>query len=185
MDPTENLKEQLRIIERLSSGDHDESDVDRLCELQLALHEWLANGGFPPAQWRPAEERKLATTIRTAAPRKTGEVMKTTWVEMSNGRRLDVIAFVVWLRAGDGRELRFDFEAPNPPIHEGNANLFSRLSFESIQQRFKVWGYAVNHIIRGECSESGVRDCYVYNRESRVPFAVIRPAVFADTRTRL
>lgn len=104
--------------------------------------------------------------------------MKKTWVEMSNGARLDAIAFVAWVDRGDGFELRFDFSAPNPPIHEGDANLFSRLSFESIKARFASWGYSVDHIIRGECSESGVRDCYVYAVRSRVPFAVIRPAVF-------
>ena len=108
--------------------------------------------------------------------------MKTTWVEMNNGRRLDAIAFVAWVDAGEGRELRYEFEAPNPPIHEGDANLFSRLSFEGIKARFAGWGYAVDHIIRGESTETGVRDCYVYDRDHRVPFAVIRPMRFADTR---
>lgn len=110
-------------------------------------------------------------------------VRKKTWVEMSNGERLKVIAFVAWVNA-NGRELCFQFDAPNPMIHEGDANLFSRLSFESIKARFESWGYAVDHIIRGECSETGVRDCYVYHRDKRVPFAVVRPAVFADTRLR-
>lgn len=102
-----------------------------------------------------------------------------TWLEMSNGQRLAAIPFVAWVNGGDARELRFDFEAPNPPIHEGDPNLFTRLSFESIKARFEAWGYSVGHIIRGECTESGVRDCYVYNRANRVPFAVIRPLAFA------
>jgi hypothetical protein len=103
---------------------------------------------------------------------------RTTWLEMSNGKRLDAIPFVAFVNAGDGRELRFDFTAPNSPIHAGDANLFSRLSFESIRGQLATWGFHVGHVIRGECSENGVRDCYVYGRDSRVPFAVIRPFVF-------
>lgn len=105
--------------------------------------------------------------------------MTKTWVEMSNGQRLDAIPFVAWLRsAADGSEHRFDFKAPNPAIYAGDANLFSRLSFETIRAHFADWGYPVNHIIRGESSETGCRDCYVYAPGSRIPFAVIRPAVF-------
>jgi hypothetical protein len=104
--------------------------------------------------------------------------LRTTWLEMSNGERLAAIPFVAFVNAGEGREIRFDFSVPNPPIHAGDANLFSRLSFESIRGQLATWGFAVGHIIRGECSESGVRDCYVYGRDGRVPFAVIRPAVF-------
>lgn len=104
---------------------------------------------------------------------------KKTWVEMSNGQRLAAIPFVAWFNSGDGLERRFEFEALNPPIYAGDANLYSRLSFEAIKARFADLGYPVDHIIRGECSESGVRDCYVYARASRVPFAVIRPRVFS------
>ncbi len=104
--------------------------------------------------------------------------MRPTWVEMDNGKRLSVIPFVAWYRASDGTEVRFDFTAANPPCHAGDADLFKRLSFECIKGRFREWGHDVSHIIRGECSENGTRDCYVYTRDSRVPFAVIRPAVF-------
>lgn len=102
-----------------------------------------------------------------------------TWVEMHNGEVLAEIPFVAWVdHGGVDRELRFDFAAPNPPIHHGDPNLFTRLSFEGIKARFAAWGYAVDHIIRGECGESGARDCYVYAAGQRVPFAVVRPAVF-------
>lgn len=97
---------------------------------------------------------------------------------MSNGKVLAAIPFVAWFRASDGSEVRFDFTVPNPAIHHGDSNLFSRLSFESIKGRFREWGHDVSHIIRGECSETGTRDCYVYRRDSRIPFAVIRPALF-------
>jgi len=102
-----------------------------------------------------------------------------TWVEMSNGEILAEIPFVLWVNAGEGRELRFEFTAPNPPIYHGDSNLFSRLSFETIRDRMKEYGFPVSHIVRGESSESGVRDCYVYNNTNKVPFAVIRPAVWA------
>lgn len=106
--------------------------------------------------------------------------MAKTWLEMSNGRRLDAIPFVAWFRSTvDGSEHRFDFTVPNPPIHAGDPNLFSRLSFETIRAHFADWGYQISHIIRGESSETSCRDCYVYQDGSRVPFAVIRPAVFA------
>lgn len=104
---------------------------------------------------------------------------KRTWVEMSNGQILADIPFVVWVCDGEGREGRLEFTAPNLPVYHGDPNLYSRLSFECIKARFKAWGFDVSHIIRGECSESGVRDCYVYQNGYKVPFAVIRPAVFA------
>ena len=101
-----------------------------------------------------------------------------TWVEMSNGKVLDEIPFVAWTMVGK-EEVRFDFTAPNPPIYHGDPNLFSRLSFESIRALLLArFGDHVGHIIQGECNENGARDCYVYRRNSRVPFAVIRPAVF-------
>ena len=84
---------------------------------------------------------------------------------------------LIGIDVNENEVLRFGFEAPNPPIYAGDANLFTRLSFESIKARFEAWGYSVDHIIRGACSESGVRDCYVYNRSNRIPFAVIRPLV--------
>ncbi len=98
----------------------------------------------------------------------------TTWVEKSNGKVLAYIPFVAWFRDPQGNEVRFDFTAHNPPIYHGDPNLFSRLSFECIKGRFPE----CSHIIRGECTESSVRDCYVYKKDSRIPFAVIRPAVF-------
>lgn len=66
MDPTENLKQQLRIVERISRGDATESDHDRLADLILSLHEWITRGGFLPAQWQPTEDRALKATIRAA-----------------------------------------------------------------------------------------------------------------------
>ena len=57
MDPDANLAEQLRLSARLifqveTDKPLGESDVSRLAELVLALHEWIANGGFPPRAWR-------------------------------------------------------------------------------------------------------------------------------------
>lgn len=105
-----------------------------------------------------------------------------TRVEMNNGKILSAIPFVAWFRDASGKEVRFDFSAANPPIHHGDANLFSRLSFESIASRFNEWGFRVSHIIRGESTETSVRDCLVYLEGSRIPFAVIRPAVFVKDR---
>lgn len=56
MDPDANLKEQLRLVRRLSAqidSDHepDAGDVDRLCELVRSLDEWIAGGGFLPERW--------------------------------------------------------------------------------------------------------------------------------------
>lgn len=101
-----------------------------------------------------------------------------TWVEMHNGEILSEIPFVLWISEGEDRERRHEFKAPNPPIHHGDPNLYSRLSYEWIKDVCKDLGYSIDHIIRGECSESGVRDCYVYRNRDKVPFAVIRPAVF-------
>lgn len=57
MDPDENLREQKELAERLlhaknSGGWSQFSDVSRLCELVLALSEWLEKGGFPPKAWK-------------------------------------------------------------------------------------------------------------------------------------
>jgi hypothetical protein len=103
---------------------------------------------------------------------------KPSWIEMNNGTVLAAIPFVAWFRNDKGEEVRFDFSASNPPIYHGDTNLFSRLSFESIKGRFAEWGLAVDHIIRGETTENSVKDCYVYAPGSKIPFAVVRPAVF-------
>jgi hypothetical protein len=104
--------------------------------------------------------------------------MSQTWVEMCNGERLSTIKFVVWIDNGEGKEGRLEIRVGNPPCYEGNSNLFERLSFELIKERFAEWGFEVDHIIRGECDEVSVRDCYVYDSR-KVPFAVIRPEIFA------
>ncbi len=59
MDVDENLREQLelanRIIDRHNGGEPaDESEVDRLAELILALDEWIRKGGMLPRRWRDA-----------------------------------------------------------------------------------------------------------------------------------
>ena len=65
MDPEANLSEQLRICQRIAAGEHDESDVDRLAELVLALDTWLRGGGFLPRAWTPRADRELAVKVRT------------------------------------------------------------------------------------------------------------------------
>lgn len=118
-------------------------------------------------------ERYAAVMAGMSQPAK-----RKTWLEMRNGERLATIHFCVWVNAGEGREMRHRFGVNNPPCHEGDANLFTRLSFELIKERFAEWGYKVGHIIRGETSEVSVRDCYVYDGTHKVPIAVIRPEVF-------
>ena len=101
-----------------------------------------------------------------------------TWLEMSNGKRLETIEFVAWIDEGEGRETCHSLHVSNPPIYEGDTNLFSRLGYEGIQDWFKRIGHEVDYIIRGETAENSCRDCYVYDGLRRVPFAVIRPRVF-------
>lgn len=50
MDPTANLAEQRRIVERIVNGDSS-ADWSRLAELVEALDNWISNGGFLPQQW--------------------------------------------------------------------------------------------------------------------------------------
>lgn len=49
MDPNENLRLQLKIAQAIVDG--DDGDAANLAELVLALHQWMANGGFPPDAW--------------------------------------------------------------------------------------------------------------------------------------
>ena len=59
MDPNANLNEQRRIIARMLADDSesiDTGDALRLAELAQALDEWIANGGFLPAEWRNRRE---------------------------------------------------------------------------------------------------------------------------------
>lgn len=51
MDPTANIEEQTRILAS------DTPDWARLADLVLALDEWLANGGFLPADYTPGALR--------------------------------------------------------------------------------------------------------------------------------
>ncbi len=53
MDPDENLAAQRRLAHRIDSQEHpDPADVLHLCELVIALDEWIKAGGFLPAAWR-------------------------------------------------------------------------------------------------------------------------------------
>ncbi len=56
MDPDANLKEQLELAVRLQESweEMDAFAVHRLCELVLALDEWIKRGGFLPQTWRRA-----------------------------------------------------------------------------------------------------------------------------------
>jgi hypothetical protein len=58
MDPTANLREQLKLANRLAMGtarnDSPEARLDdaiRLADLVLALDQWLTKGGFSPERW--------------------------------------------------------------------------------------------------------------------------------------
>lgn len=53
MDPNENLMQQRKIAESIIDNDNGGSNADeiRLAELVLAMHEWISNGGFLPADW--------------------------------------------------------------------------------------------------------------------------------------
>ncbi len=52
MDPDANLKEQLKLANAILNGreEYDDMDVDRLCELVLALDEQCKNG-YLPKRW--------------------------------------------------------------------------------------------------------------------------------------
>lgn len=52
MDPDANLKDQLTIAAMIADGTAKPHHVDRLAELVIALHEWIAGGGFLPSAWR-------------------------------------------------------------------------------------------------------------------------------------
>lgn len=103
--------------------------------------------------------------------------MATEWWQKSNGQILRDIEFTATINAG-GVEESFTFKVASPPIYDHDSDLFTRLSFERIQDVFKD-RVTVGHIIRGHMAPNGcVRDCYVYGVGRRVPFAVIRPTVF-------
>ena len=52
MDPDATLKE----MRELAMSNTDE-DMDRLCELVLALDGWLTKGGFQPSRWIEQDTR--------------------------------------------------------------------------------------------------------------------------------
>jgi hypothetical protein len=62
MDSNANLKEQrmlsLKLVEAFVHGRYADlgvyqADVDRLCELVMALHNWIVAGGALPKVWTP------------------------------------------------------------------------------------------------------------------------------------
>lgn len=66
MDPDRNLEEQRELAAKLLDGigcheysclDHYEGDVDRLCELVMALDRWLSREGFLPERWQKAPKK--------------------------------------------------------------------------------------------------------------------------------
>lgn len=56
MDPNETLREIRTLNKRVYSlavnGRPDEYDVQRLCELFMALDDWILSGGFAPTDWQ-------------------------------------------------------------------------------------------------------------------------------------
>lgn len=105
--------------------------------------------------------------------------MSTEWWQKDNGQIRREIEFTAHVSAG-GTERSFTFVASSPPIYDNIADLFTRLSFESIRDTFREKTFIeVGHIIRGEITgNGGVRECLVFQTGRRVPFAVIRPSVF-------
>lgn len=60
MDPTANLKEQLRITNLLLEEAGESRDMElaeRLAELVYALNEWISGGGFLPQEWAEGRAR--------------------------------------------------------------------------------------------------------------------------------
>ena len=53
MDPDEYLEEALEISRKIAKGEEpiDEDEVDRLADLVLELHRWIASGGCLPSAW--------------------------------------------------------------------------------------------------------------------------------------
>ena len=51
MDPDANLREQISIAQSILDGNLDKHLCARLCELVLALNDWLAKGGAHP-KWK-------------------------------------------------------------------------------------------------------------------------------------
>jgi hypothetical protein len=61
VDPTANLKAQLKLANRIlravdSNNEIDTYDCSELAELVLALDEWIVGGGFLPERWEGDEE---------------------------------------------------------------------------------------------------------------------------------
>jgi hypothetical protein len=59
VDPEANLQEQLSLSKRIiEKRDRellvDESEVERLAELVVALDDWITRGGFLPQPWHDA-----------------------------------------------------------------------------------------------------------------------------------
>lgn len=57
MDPNENLREQLKLANRILATPYgedsfvSETDARDLAELVIGLNEWITKGGFLPAAW--------------------------------------------------------------------------------------------------------------------------------------
>jgi hypothetical protein len=48
MDPNANWEEQQRLAKKMLTSLPHPEDIERLCELVVALDEWARKGGFPP-----------------------------------------------------------------------------------------------------------------------------------------
>lgn len=67
MDPTENLRKQLVLANKLVAEYHsrttavsqEEEDAYWLAEHVIALDEWISRGGFLPARWQPLDPAKI------------------------------------------------------------------------------------------------------------------------------
>jgi hypothetical protein len=57
VDPDANLNEQRELCRKIMRATGKEmsmvQDAERLAELASSLDDWMTNGGFLPASWRP------------------------------------------------------------------------------------------------------------------------------------
>lgn len=70
MDPDANKMEQMRLIHLSQQRALSRDERSRLSELDRALRDWLASGGFPPS-YNENEDRRIRKALRApyVAPR--------------------------------------------------------------------------------------------------------------------
>lgn len=123
MDPTQNLTDQISAAEAIVNDDSASHTAHELAKLVLALHDWIAKGGFLPAQWCRYDTRKDYTMTEIVI--RLSAIWRVVVTDLNGWRVERHVDGIGWILADD------DEDAPSDGV---------------IQTACRLWARRLNHL---------------------------------------